>query len=59
MGKKKYVVTGYVKTKGYRDVISKPMTKIQGTTFKKALDSEMRSISSKYRWVKEIRVEEM
>ena len=54
----KYVVTGYIKKKGRRDIITKPATKKQAQNSKQSLENESKNSVPKYRWVKSLSVEE-
>ena len=55
---KKYVVTGHIKIKGYRDTITSPLTKEEAQDRKKSLAKELKESIPQYRWVKALRVEE-
>jgi len=57
MKKRCYVVTAKVKSKGYRDDVTIPMTKKQAEKSKKNLEADMKSSIPRYRWATQIRVE--
>jgi len=53
----RYVVTGYIKIKGYRDTITNPLTKEEAQERKKSLQRELKESIPRYRWVKALRIE--
>lgn len=58
MKMKKYVVTGYIKIKGYRDQITDPSTKEVAQDRKKSLEKKLKDSIPEYRWAKALRIEE-
>lgn len=55
----KYIVTGYVKSIGRRDTLSKPMTRSEAIAYKKRTDTDMKTATKAYKWVKATKVEQV
>jgi len=56
--RKQYVVTAHVKRVGRRDTLSQKMSKTMATAYKKRILEELKYSIPRYKWCKELRIEE-
>jgi hypothetical protein len=55
---KQYVVTAYVNRLGRRDTLSQRMSKARATAYKKRTLEELKDATPRYKWCKELKIEE-
>ena len=55
---KQYVVTAYVNRLGRRDTLSQKMSKTRANAYKKRTLEELKDAIPRYKWCKELRIEE-
>lgn len=55
----KYIITGFVRGKGSRDVIIKPSSKKVALERKKKLEKELKISIAKFKWVNKLKIEKL
>lgn len=55
----KYIVTGFVKRLGKRDIITKPLTRKEALRRKRDIMKELKHAIPKYKWITNLKVEKL